>query len=568
MPTFTFNNQLPIHNPQLLLTFNNTPQKEYLALSRGPSLLDLPVLVTRTTPAPTNAATTTTTPSPRPNINTLPPEILTQILKEVVLAECHGSPYFYYSSMNSFARLLTTCFAFYDVGIPILYRHIAFADPHTFDKFLKSIQVTGYGILTKTLDFSGFTSVGLGRTAKMNDKIQMLTSSTISQALDLCPNLNEFLASENIEKDMDSAVLTKLFSQMPFLSALDFCGATDSRFVQALTATATTMPQSHVTRLSLHGCSTLPSSVIEALLSRLPHLTRLDLTHTQINSEALLAIPSSARLTHLSLSKCVRLSSTGTLKFLVLHKATRTLQWLNLLFDVTRPAPISSADLDTILRYLPPLKHLNLHGLPIRHLDTLPSMNLHSLSLGYAKFSIDTLKEFLPKLTDLEFLDLSGNPNINLWTIQDLSLLNANPNISMFEFSGDLLSKMAGVAIPGFSIALGQGRRAWLVRIKPTSKTTVTDTPTVLGSEQQQQQQKRFTFSAYAKTRMRNRSASPEATTHTKHHDKSVNIDLVGSPAWSNASRKINVCHVGIGGNTTEDACKERGIYLYYGYRK
>ncbi|VVT45420.1 uncharacterized protein SAPINGB_P000744 [Magnusiomyces paraingens] len=545
-------------------------------------------------------------------LENMPTEILTQILQDVILQECNGNPANYYSTVDRFSRLLTICPALYDVGTPILYRHVAFAHPHAFDRFLTSIEKTGYGVLTRTLDFSGFTSVGLGRSSRMNQEIQMVTSRTILRALELCPNLNEFLASENIDRDMDAAVVEKLFS-LPYLQALDFCGATNSTFVEAIATSCGfyftetgaleritdkaalayySRPLPHITRLSLHGCSTLPSAVIGALLQRLPNLTRLDLTHTQITSDALLSLPSSAHLTHLSISKCVRLSSDGTLKFLVLHKAARTLKWLNMMFEATRPSPISAADLATVLRYLPPLEYLNLHGLPVRNLDPLVSMDLVSLSLGYVNVTIDDLKRFLPKLPRLEYVDLAGNPNINIWTIQDLTLLNANTNIAMFEFNRDLLAKLDGIVIPGFTAALGQGRRGWLFRGDrvPTNKTlnsTTCNGPSVINGTLQEmtvtspqlQPTQGFTFAAYAKNRIREKKAAIAAASASNSPTLSpvgspearpvtvLGMDM-GSPAWRNASRKVNVCFVGLGGNMTANSCKERGIYLYYGYRK
>lgn len=550
----------------------------------------------------------------KPRLENMPNEIMTQILQELILQECNGNPANYYSTVDHFGRVLRTCPAIYDVGTPILYRHVAFAHPHAFDRFLNSIEKTGYGVLTRTLDFSGFTSVGLGRSSRMNKEIQMVTSRTILRALELCPNLNEFLASENIDRDIDFAVVEKLFN-MPYLQALDFCGATNSTFVEAIAMSCGfrftdtgavepiedknalayySRPLPHITRLSLHGCSTLPTQVIGALLQRLPNLTRLDLTHTQINSEALLMLPSTARLTHFSISKCVRLSSEGILKFLVLHKAARTLTWLNMMFEATRPSPISAADLDTVLRYLPPLEYLNLHGLPVRNLDPLITMNLVSLSLGYVNVSIEDLKRFLSKLPKLEYLDFTGNPNLNIWTIQDLSLLNANTNIAMFEFNRDMLAKLDGIAIPGFSVALGQGRRGWLFRGAkvPTNKTLNAMTfngPSVISGTMQEltatspqlQPTQGFTFAAYAKNRIREKKAAiaaasasntPSASTSSPTSPEARPVTVLGmdmgSPAWRNASRKVNVCFVGLGGNMTANACKERGIYLYYGYRK
>lgn len=496
----------------------------------------------------------------RTSFNNLPPEIISRILENVIIAEANGSPNNYCSTMQAFARKLTTCSAFYDVGIPILYKHAAFADSYNFDRFLKSIEITGYGRFTKTLDFSGFTSVGLGRTARMNDKIELLTCRTIARALDLCPNLREFLASENIEKDIDATVLLKLFYQMKHVRSLDFCGATDRLFIEALNKVASveTFAFSSITNLSLHGCSTIPPLVIESLLSRLPKLKKLDLTHTQITT--LSTVPDSVRLTHLSLSKCVRLSSNEYLKFFLINKkAVKNLQWLNLLFDVTRPAPISSNDLTLILHYLPKsLVYLNLYGLPVQHLDDISKItSLRALSLGYVNVPFNDLQsKVLNSLPALQYLDLSGNPNVNMWTVHEF--LEAKSSVQVFEFSADFLRKMS--KMPGFDIVLTQGKRGWLRRNASTARKTIES----VSPSQSPTQTKRFTFSDYAKTRM-SRSVSPASPKLPATQP----IDPIGTYEWRNAARKINVCSYGIGGIMNHPgSCRERGIYLYYGYRK
>lgn len=510
-------------------------------------------------------ATNTTIPTKsikptKTSFTDLPPEIISRILENVIIAEANGSPNNYYSTMHAFARKLTTCSAFYDVGIPILYRHAAFADSYTFDRFLKSIEVTGYGAFTKTLDFSGFTSVGLGRTARMNDKIELLTCRTIARALDLCPNLKEFLASENIEKDLDVNVLLKLFYQMKHMRSLDFCGATDRLFIEALNKVVSTenFASSAITSLSLHGCSTISPHIIESLLARLPKLKKLDLTHTQVTT--LSTVPDSVRLTHLSLSKCVRLSSNEYLKFFLIHKkAVKNLQWLNLLFDVTRPAPISSNDLSLILHYLPKtLVYLNLYGLPVQHLDDVSNMkSLRALSLGYVNVPVEELQsKILNSLPALEYLDLSGNPNVNMWTIHEV--LEAKSTVQVFEFSAEFLRKMS--SIPGFDIVLTQGKRAWLRR----NAATVRKSLELVSPSQSPTRTKRFTFSDYAKTRM-SRSVSPSSP----RLPAAQPVDPIGTHEWSHAARKISVCSYGIGGITNDpNSCSERGIYLYYGYRK
>lgn len=530
---------------------------------------------------------------PQPSIICLPKEIISNIFEQLILLDCNGSPSAYSSTVHSFSSILSTCSAFYVVGIPILYKHAAFSDPLSFDTFLTSIQATGFGELVRTLDFSGFTA-GFGRSARMN---KTLSPSTLVASLSQCPNLTEFLASETIDKDLNSVVLNKL-AALSFLTAIDFCGAIDSTFVEALTELALSssphdLPQ--ITRLSLHGCSTIPSQAIQGLLRRLPNLARLDLTHTNVTANALLALPNTARLTHLSLSKCGLLSSEGIKKFLTLHPAAVSLQWLNLMVDSTNTASISSIDLSSILPSLPPLHYLNLHGLPVRNMEIIPTSNLQSLSLAYADISIYALKQFLPTVPTLQYLDLSGNPYINIWTVQDISLLNANPNIRMFEFSATLLAKMDGIAIPGFSAALGQGHRGWLVRgtsvpgaarlFYETHAGPSAVTGPQVGPTMSSPDHKRFTFQAYAKSRPPSPETISMAGKPSRAHVQVVathsrvcsppaprpvpvlGMDM-GVPEWTHASRKVNVCLAGIGGNRTLDSCRERGIYLYYGYRR
>lgn len=543
----------------------------------------------------------------------LPQELLSNILQDVVVSECDGSPSAYYTTMHTFSKLLTTCKAFYDVGTPILYSHAAFVDPNSFARFLHSISITGYGTLVRVLDFSGFTAIGSNKSA--------FTSDALASALELCPNLTEFLGTENIEKQLNDQVLSTLFT-LPYITAVDFCGATDPAFADALAKVAdSSNTLSSVERLSLHGCSSLPASTIDLLLQKLPYLTRLDLTDTLVTTSALANLPTSARLTHLSLSKCCQLDSAATRTLFQSHPAFQSLIWLNLMFDTRSPnhlSPISSTDAIAIVASLPPLKYLNLFGLPVSSMPLQDVSNLESLSLGHANIPVPELKKFLPKFPRLEYIDLTGNPHINIWTVQDQTLLNCNPAIRMFEFSRDLLCKMDGISIPGFKAAKGQGRRGWLIRGETVPCTTSLSYTThagpsvvsgpALSPTVSSPDHKRFTFSAFAKSACAAgpSAAHPAATstaatagskqsmagrsprahfqrtnsnsgTNTQEVSRSpspatrpvtvTGMDM-GTPAWRHASRKTNMCFVGIGGSHAIDSCKERGIYLYYGYRK
>lgn len=502
----------------------------------------------------------------RPALNTLPPEILTHILQQVLISSDSSPAVSYPDLTRDFSRILTTCSAVYDAGIPILYRHVSFPHPQAFDKFRKSIEETGYGNLVKVLDFSAFTSVGLGRTGKMMYEIQMVTSSTILRALELCPGLREFLVAESVDMDIDKRVLDMLVS-MPYVDSVDFCGSTnfsENGFTNSLVHSAlvnNSHPIYHLTKLSFHGCNAIPPHVFESLLPNLNNVTRLDLTHTQVTPQALLSIPASAKITHLSLAKCVQLNSNGLKNFLALHPATRYLEWLNLMYESTKPVPLSTKDFDTILEYLPPLTYLNLHGLPVRrdHLKHIEWMTeLQSLSLGYVNIALEDLSPFLVKFPYLKYVDLTGNPQINMWTVQQKdSIFHVNPSIDIFEFTADFIKKLHGINVPGFHKEYGKARRGWIFRKRDQQGAPLEeaeDTPVTPSRPSG------FSFSALAQDRMmgaRRKSNAPPPTPPPP-------ID--SEPSWMYVSRKINMCEIGIGGNMTADACKERGIYSYYGY--
>uniref|UniRef100_A0A060TB26 ARAD1D31372p n=1 Tax=Blastobotrys adeninivorans TaxID=409370 RepID=A0A060TB26_BLAAD len=507
-----------------------------------------------------------------PTLEMLPPEILTHILQYVLISS--DSPAALYPDMTrDFARLLTTCHAFYNVGIPILYRHVSFPHPRAFDKFRHSIERTGYGNLVKVLDFSAFTSVGLGRTGKMMYEIQMVTSSTILRALELCPGLKEFLVAESVDMDIDVRVLNAL-DTMPYVDAVDFCGSTSSHvngFTNSLVHSSLVTGNNaiyHLTKVSFHGCAVIKPAVFDALLPKLVNLTRLDLTHTQVTPDALLSIPASAKITHLSVAKCVRLNSTGLVNFLTLHPATKYLEWLNIMFESTKPVPLSKRDFQMVLEYLPPLKYLNLHGLPVepKHLQHIASMpDLQGLSLGYASLTQQDLDSFLPQLTNLRYLDLTGNPYINMWTVQDSSsVLNSNPDIDIFEFSSEFIKKLWGINIPGFEMEYGKARRGWIYRKRDAvSEQSTHKEPEVTPARQG------FSFSALAKDRIHRSNSLREAKNSPPPPQLSASTNtwtIESQPSWCFASRKINMCDIGIGGNMTREACKERGIYSYYAY--
>ena len=271
----------------------------------------------------------------------------------------------------------------------------------------------------------------------MNSEIQMLTSTTLRACLDITPNVREFLASEALGMDVDERVLEKLFCGLPRLDAVDFCSLTASCFkngvLSVISPNNLCLPMAlPIRRLSMHGCNTLPSSVYATLLPRLPNLTHLDLTHTQVTDETLHAIPYTAKLTHLSLSKCNRLTGPAVADFLLNHPATRDLVYLNLLFDTGRYRLLSTTDVDVLLPFLPTtLRSLNLSGARITgdHVPELRRLSKHleELSIGYADLSIADLNLIVEQdeprhdgvRSNLHYLDLTGISSVNPTTLVD-----------------------------------------------------------------------------------------------------------------------------------------------------
>jgi hypothetical protein len=139
------------------------------------------------------------------------------------------------SNLENFSRaipLLTR--RLNQLSLCFLYKYAIFNRPHAFDKFLTNLHQHQFiGKYVEFMDFQQFTSVGLGRTGRMNQEIQMVTSRTITEALSMTPNLVEFMASENIQDDMDVNVLDYLFNRLYKIQTIDFCGASSEKFVQA-----------------------------------------------------------------------------------------------------------------------------------------------------------------------------------------------------------------------------------------------------------------------------------------------------------------------------------------------
>ncbi|KAK7204155.1 hypothetical protein BZA70DRAFT_249848 [Myxozyma melibiosi] len=475
-----------------------------------------------------------------PPILDLPPEILQEILSLAYSddKDSHGIPVHLTRRLALFKKnILPVCRRFYDLGLHALYSHVHIGHPRAFDVFRHELAKNPkLGAYVKCLDFSDFTSIGLGRTRKMNREIQMVTCETITDALLQMPNLREFLVSEALEDDLGKDVLQTVFNRQKYLEAVDFCGASSDSFVSSMTSLKLELGSlEYLSRVGFHECVSLPAQVYEHMLPRLGRLERLDLTHTHVSARALMSIPERARITHLSLAKCRNVSPKAIVGLLTTHPAVTSgsLEWLSLQWT-----DLSAEDLTAVLeglkRTAPKLRYLSLYGLPVEeaHLEQIGE-SVEELSLGFADVEIDSLITAFSGREKLRYLDLTGNPHITLWTVGDMRLLRGIPSVRTWEFDlTKILLKMTDVRLPGYTVVIGQGRRGWIFRGEKNKDAL----------------------------NVEHHCASPEV--RSAHYCQHVlGMDMGSTEAWAGASRKIDCSGVQYGGGL------ERGIYLYYAYR-
>lgn len=328
-------------------------------------------------------------------IERLPLEILSDIVGRLVIDIPPNS----LTKRNiDLMSLLLTSKTMHGATLVTLYRQITIPHSIIFKKFLSHVASHAVlGTLVRRFDFCHFNPGVVFGTASERALAQNLTSATLLQALELTPHLQEFLAQDHIDGDLDERVLRKLFFGLDRIAALDFCGCSSAAFRAAFTGAMTPPPGQQWTRdldlrrLSLHKCTTLPASVLEALLPRLPHLTHLDVAGTRITDAALAAIPPTARITHLNLAKCNNLSAGALIAFFSSHPAVcgdhSSLVWLSLATDASTHETFSEDDVTRLLPVLPAsLRSLSLKGsrMNATHIPLLLPLTKHleELALG------------------------------------------------------------------------------------------------------------------------------------------------------------------------------------------
>ncbi|KAL8710733.1 MAG: hypothetical protein Q9220_004751 [cf. Caloplaca sp. 1 TL-2023] len=430
----------------------------------------------------------------------LPVEVLDEIIAQLAL---DNPPNGYTPRNVDLISCLLTSRTIHVATINTLYSHITVPHSSIFSKFLTHIaEHPGLGTIVRRMDLSHFTSIGLGRSRQVNSEVQNMTSRTLLKCLELTPAIQEVLLQENLDDDIDENVLCKLFYGLPKLRAVDFCASSSKPFAESFTSAITSLVDAPmnlgIRRLGLHECFTLPSSVFETLLPRLPHLTHLDVAHTRITDNALASLPESASLSHLNLGRCTQISGRGVVNFLIGHPATRDLVFLNLSCDIARYRLLWEADVERLLPALPTsLRSLNLNGAKIRrsHVSLLLPLTKHleELSVASTELSMQDINSFFRPATppssprceatdaekvspepwtppSLHYLDLSSIPSITQSTLFGSSCILLSPEaapLEVIELGDKAISSLR--ECPNTNKRLGWvikelGRRGWYVR--------------------------------------------------------------------------------------------------------
>ncbi|KAH8906533.1 hypothetical protein BR93DRAFT_615720 [Coniochaeta sp. PMI_546] len=388
--------------------------------------------------------------------------------------------------------LLLTSKTLHMATLNTLYSRITIPHSRIFHKFLSHISHhESLGTIVRRLDFSHLNPHQLFSTAAERSQARNLTSETLLQCLELTPYLQEFLAQEYVDEDIDVHILRKLFFGLPRLRALDFCGCSSTDFKNAFTTLMTDEwpAELSITRLSLHKCLTLPYQVLEMILPRLKHLTHLDVAGTRITDKALASIPLTARITHLNLAKCTLLSARMVIDFLAQHPAVKELVYLSIATDARSHQLLDAENVTEVISVLPKtLKSLSLKGSKMNKshiLQLLPlTKHLEELALGRGVDLKDINGLFVPEDEEeqmtwvphsLKYLDLSdmwgGELDLPFLFSSSCALLKPfSEPLEVIEVADDvskrLLKSATTVQRAGWRTS-ECGSRTWLVRKPP-----------------------------------------------------------------------------------------------------
>jgi len=419
----------------------------------------------------------------RAPIETLPTEVLDNIIDLLVV---ELPPNGLTIRNADLMALLLASRSLHAATLTTLYRHITIPHSRIFRKFLNTVvEYPNLASIVRRLDFSHFNPNSIFSNASQRASTQNLTAKTLAQCLDLTPYLQEFLAQEYIDGDIDREVLRKLFFSLPRLKAVDFCGCSTASFREAFKELLEDeWPERlGITRLSFHKCITLPTAVFETILPRLAKVTHLDLAGTRVTDAALMSIPTTAQITHLNLARCKELTSEAVVAFITTHPAVKdSLVFLSLATDASSHLLLGKDDIDKLVPALPStLRSLSLKGSRMEesHIPLLRPLTetLEELTLGRGLEISDIQKLFRVdgqwRPHSIRYLDIS-DIETRIGSASEL-LADESAPLHVIEVDERVYERAAKIKKTlqrvGWT-AKEFGTRYWLVRLNADGSTT------------------------------------------------------------------------------------------------
>ncbi|GAB5590389.1 hypothetical protein Unana1_05289 [Umbelopsis nana] len=377
--------------------------------------------------------------------------------------------------------------------------------------------------LVKCLDLSAYTTMGSGWTdAKA---MTVVHAESLALLIRSCSQMEELLVGDGMGNIINDSVIRAILSR-PLLRGLDMIACSNPSFAQSMASTmgnlesvanqikdaaeprafisrtdsyepedlddssssvcsalsrrnsfdstsamdestAVTLPAS-LQRLSLHMCSSLSeTSVLVPLLSGLPCLTHVDLSHTKVTATTVWKIPSD-NLKELSLRYCRGLTCCNAGLPYLLARYTE-LEYLNLAMNPSLGGSRFCAPcLHQMMANLPPhLKMLDISGsmeLTDEHLAAIPQNHkLEKLSIAHCRgISLNGLMQLIKRSPRLRYINVAGLNSVET-TLPSLMKLLECESLTAAEIS-DQVYNLLPSSLCGWKKSR-LGRRCYLGRV-------------------------------------------------------------------------------------------------------
>ncbi|KAI8584039.1 hypothetical protein K450DRAFT_221207 [Umbelopsis ramanniana AG] len=453
----------------------------------------------------------------------LPVELQLLVLDHLYLLDSNNSS-------HSITRGRLVCHTYYAHLTPKLFHTVSVSSPQRYTRLMQQLYNMS---LVKCLDLSAYTTMGSGWTdAKA---MTVVHAESLSMMIRSCSRLEQVLLGDGLGNVINDAVLNAIFSR-PLLRGVDMMACSNPSFAQSFSLTMGNLepvaenfsseprafnqalptdlvaeddsnasvcsglsrrnsldciPSSldsdieirpvvalpDLESLSLHMCSSLSESlVLSPLLSRLPTLTHIDLSHTKITTATLWNIQP-VNLKELSLRYCRGLTCCNAGLPYVLARFT-DLEYLNLAMN---PNLGGSRFCETCLLHImshlsPCLTTLDISGSLELNDDHLAAMkntqNLEKLSIAYCRnVSLNAILALLKRSPNLHYLNVTGVLSVET-TLPSLMKLLECTTSTVTEISDQVYNVLPGSVCGWTKSRLG--RRCYLQRgnIATSAETT------------------------------------------------------------------------------------------------